>query len=140
MKVHIAAAVLVPMVAIAGLRAIVHAQPTKSVWDGVYTEEQAKRGSPMYSEQCASCHGPELMGGEMAPPLATGDFVSGWDGLTIGDLFERIRKQWIGPVVFTLVENEPDFIQVVLAAAKELHHGLHGDGCCQFQRISECAR
>jgi mono/diheme cytochrome c family protein len=45
----------------------------------------------MYSEFCASCHGPELMGGEMAPPLATGDFLAGWDGLTIGDLFERIR-------------------------------------------------
>jgi mono/diheme cytochrome c family protein len=91
MKAHIAAAVLIPMITIAGLRATVQAQPTKSVWDGVYTEEQAKRGSPMYSEQCASCHGPELMGGEMAPPLATGDFLSGWDGLTVGDLFERIR-------------------------------------------------
>jgi mono/diheme cytochrome c family protein len=91
MKVQLAAAVLVPMVTIAGLRTAVYAQPTKSVWDGVYTEEQAKRGAPLYSEQCASCHGPELMGGEMAPPLATGDFLAGWDGLTVGDLFERIR-------------------------------------------------
>src|SRR4051812_42248966 len=91
MKVQIAVAVFIPMVAIAGLRAVVHAQPTKSVWDGVYTEEQAKRGEPLYSEQCASCHGPELMCGEMAPPLATGDFLAGWDGLTVGDLFERIR-------------------------------------------------
>jgi mono/diheme cytochrome c family protein len=61
------------------------------VWDGVYTEEQAKRGAPLYSQHCASCHGPELMGGEMAPPLASGDFLSGWDGLTMGDLFERTR-------------------------------------------------
>ena len=91
MKVQFAAAFLIPIIAIAGLHVIVQAQPTKSVWDGVYTEEQAKRGGPMYSEQCASCHGPELMGGEMAPPLATGDFLAGWDGLTIGDLFERIR-------------------------------------------------
>ena len=91
MKVHIAASILVPVFTIAGLRTVVHAQPTKSVWDGVYTEEQAKRGAPLYSEQCASCHGPELMGGEMAPPLATGDFLSGWDSLTMGDLFERIR-------------------------------------------------
>jgi mono/diheme cytochrome c family protein len=91
MKAHIATAFLIPIVAIAGLRTSVHAQPTKSVWDGVYTEEQAKRGAPMYGEQCASCHGPELMGGEMAPPLATGDFLAGWDGLTVGDLFERIR-------------------------------------------------
>ncbi|HEY3045613.1 MAG TPA: cytochrome c [Vicinamibacterales bacterium] len=92
MKVHFAAVVLIPLATLVGLRATVHAQaPTASVWDGVYTEEQAKRGSPLYSEHCASCHGPELMGGEMAPPLATGDFLSGWDGLTVGDLFERIR-------------------------------------------------
>ena len=92
MKVHIATVVLIPLATLVGLRATVHAQPpTKSVWEGVYTEEQAKRGGPLYSEQCASCHGPELMGGEMAPPLASGDFLSGWDGLTVGDLFERIR-------------------------------------------------
>jgi mono/diheme cytochrome c family protein len=92
MKVHLAAVVLIPLATLFGLRATVHAQPpTASVWDGVYTEDQAKRGSPLYSEHCASCHGPELMGGEMAPPLATGDFLSGWDGLTVGDLFERIR-------------------------------------------------
>jgi len=92
MKVHIAAVVLIPLATLVGLRTTVHAQPpTKSVWEGVYTEEQAKRGGPLYSENCASCHGPELMGGEMAPPLATGDFLSGWDGLTLGDLFERMR-------------------------------------------------
>ena len=92
MRVRIAAVALIPLATLAGLRATAHAQPpTKSVWEGVYTEEQAKRGGPMYSEQCASCHGPELMGGEMAPPLATGDFLSGWDGLTLGDLFERMR-------------------------------------------------
>lgn len=93
MKIHVAAAVVaIPLATLLGLRATVHAQPpTKSVWEGVYTEEQAKRGEPLYSEQCASCHGPEMMGGEMAPPLATGDFISGWDGLTIGDLFERMK-------------------------------------------------
>ena len=108
MKRHIAALVLMPVATIFVLRTTVRAQPPatttttagatttastdgKSVWDGVYTEEQAKRGSPLYSEHCASCHGPELMGGEMAPPLASGDFLSGWDGLTVGDLFERIR-------------------------------------------------
>jgi mono/diheme cytochrome c family protein len=96
MKAHIAALVLIPCVTLFVLRSTVRAQSTTtatatSVWDGVYTEEQAKRGGPLYSQFCASCHGPELMGGEMAPPLATGDFLSGWDGLTVGDLFERIR-------------------------------------------------
>ena len=64
---------------------------TRSVWDGVYTEEQAGRGQGLYNQHCASCHADTLMGGEMSPPLTGGDFLSNWNGLTLGDLFERIR-------------------------------------------------
>ena len=67
------------------------AQSTSSVWDGAYTKEQAKRGQPLYNQHCASCHGDSLSGGESAPPLAGGEFLSNWNGLTAGDLFERIR-------------------------------------------------
>lgn len=64
----------------------------RSVWDGVYTAEQADRGKPLYARECAKCHGDELSGGEEAPPLAGDAFLSNWNGLTLGDLFERIRK------------------------------------------------
>jgi mono/diheme cytochrome c family protein len=57
----------------------------------VYTSDQATRGSALYAGTCASCHGTALTGGESAPPLAGGDFLSNWNGLTVGDLFERIR-------------------------------------------------
>ena len=67
------------------------AQQTQSVWDGVYTEEQAKRGGQLYSAACAACHGADLAGGEMAPGLSGGDFRSNWTGLSVGELFERIR-------------------------------------------------
>ncbi len=92
MKIKFAAIALIPFAAVFALRATVHAQPpTQSILDGVYTEAQAARGKDFYSQNCASCHGGELTGGEMAPPLAGGEFLAGWDGLTIGDLFERIR-------------------------------------------------
>jgi cytochrome c len=65
---------------------------SRSVWDGVYTEEQAKRGEPIYKKECASCHGASLTGGESSPPLSGGAFFANWNGLTLGDLFERIRK------------------------------------------------
>jgi cytochrome c len=68
------------------------APPPRSVWDGVYTEEQAKRGEPLYRKECAACHGEQLTGGESAPPLSGGAFLSNWNGLTLGDLFDRIRK------------------------------------------------
>jgi mono/diheme cytochrome c family protein len=92
MNVKFATVALAPLATILVLYSTVHAQPpTKSVWEGVYSDEQANRGKALYAQECASCHGSELTGGEMAPPLAGGEFLAGWDGLTIGDLFERIR-------------------------------------------------
>src|SRR5215467_9358766 len=64
----------------------------RSVWDGVYTEEQAKRGEAVYGKECAACHGATLTGGESAPPLTGGGFQANWNGLSLGDLFDRIRK------------------------------------------------
>ncbi len=63
---------------------------TRSVWDGVYTEEQAKRGEAVYRKECATCHGDILTGGESAPPLTGGAFQANWNGLTLGDLFDRM--------------------------------------------------
>jgi len=92
MKITFAAVALIPLATILVLYSTVHAQPpTKSIWEGTYTEEQATRGKALYASECSSCHGAELTGGEMAPGLAGGEFISGWDGLTVGDLFERIR-------------------------------------------------
>ena len=64
-----------------------------SVWNGVYTNEQAKRGEGLYLQQCSSCHLADLMGVEYTPPLTLDYFISDW-GLgvpTVGDLFERMR-------------------------------------------------
>jgi mono/diheme cytochrome c family protein len=72
---------------------------TRSVWDGVYTEEQASRGQGLYNQHCASCHADTLTGGEMSPPLAGGDFLANWNGLTLGELFDRIRT--------TMPQNKP---------------------------------
>jgi S-disulfanyl-L-cysteine oxidoreductase SoxD len=76
---------------IAALLGTLGAQATRSVWDGVYTQEQAARGQVLYANLCSACHGLALNGGESAPPLSGGEFLSNWSGLTVGDLFERIR-------------------------------------------------
>ena len=92
MRLRFAAVAIIPCAVVLVLNSVVHAQPpSKSIWDGVYTQAQAERGRGLYSQECASCHGSELTGGEMAPPLSGGEFMAGWDGLTVGDLFERIR-------------------------------------------------
>ena len=80
-----------PAVVLLSVFALAQDAPPRSVWDAVYTEDQAKRGQALYNQHCMACHGDSLSGGEQAPPLAGGEFLSNWNGLTVGDLFERIR-------------------------------------------------
>jgi mono/diheme cytochrome c family protein len=87
---------LVAVIVFAGLAL---SQEKRSVRDGVFTSEQAKRGEARYNAQCASCHGDTLAGGESAPPLAGGEFLSTWNGLTAGELFDRTRT--------TMPQNKP---------------------------------
>jgi mono/diheme cytochrome c family protein len=67
------------------------AQERATVWDGVFTDEQARRGETVYRQECSNCHGPELEGADMTPPLIGGGFTANWNDLTVGDLYERIR-------------------------------------------------
>ncbi len=67
------------------------AQASRTVWDGVYTAEQAQRGAVLFDKECASCHGPSGTGGGMAPALLGSAFSANYDGLTVGELFDRNR-------------------------------------------------
>ena len=66
-----------------------HAQG-KSTAAGVYTEAQAKRGQQIYTDNCAMCHGPDLMGNATTPGLAGMEFEGFWRDQPLGDLFEKI--------------------------------------------------
>ncbi|HWF01851.1 MAG TPA: c-type cytochrome [Caulobacteraceae bacterium] len=63
----------------------------RSVWGGVYTNDQAQRGAQAYAEHCAVCHGAQLTGTGEAKPLSGPEFLSNWNGLSVGDLFDRMR-------------------------------------------------
>lgn len=63
----------------------------RTVWDGVYTADQARRGAEVYERSCAECHGAELGGGNMAPGLVGVEFVYNWHGFSARDLFDRLR-------------------------------------------------
>jgi mono/diheme cytochrome c family protein len=72
--------------------ACVIAAASRSVWDGVYTKEQAGRGKDAYTQECMKCHAENLLGGEDAPALAGADFLRRWNTKPVGALFESIRK------------------------------------------------
>jgi mono/diheme cytochrome c family protein len=72
---------------------LLHAQDTKTTSSGVFTEEQAKKGEAAYQRVCASCHGADLHSTEPeAPDLTEGSFKFGWQGKTIAERFDTIRK------------------------------------------------
>ena len=99
--------------------AVLAAQSARTVWDGVYTEEQAKRGQAAYGEMCASCHGVELTGGEQAPALTGPDFMGAWNGLTVGTLFDRVRRTMPQDEPGTLTpEQTADIVSCMLKANK----------------------
>jgi quinoprotein glucose dehydrogenase len=67
------------------------AQAARTVWDGVYSDEQAERGRVLYADRCARCHGDSLTGMEAAPALTGTAFYSNWEGETLEALFDRMR-------------------------------------------------
>ena len=70
---------------------LVHAQATRTVRDGVYSDAQAARGATLYGQQCASCHGNKLEGVQ-GPPLTGDVFISRWQAQPLLDLANKIRN------------------------------------------------
>ena len=80
---------IVAVVAVCGIQGLTSAERT--VWDGVYTDEQAQRGRSAYIADCASCHADDLRGSSTAPSLVEESFAFQWDNTAVGELFVRIR-------------------------------------------------
>ena len=95
----------------------------KTVWDGIYTQEQAARGEPLYQEWCASCHAPDLSGGDLAPGLVGGEFTWNWSGLTVGQLFERLRISMPQENPSSVTRAEKADILAFMLAANEFPAG-----------------
>src|SRR4249920_2213472 len=66
----------------------------RSVWEGVYTEAQAKRGEALYFERCVRCHGATFMGGtDGAGALLGPTFNGNWNGVPLDQMLDRVRLQ-----------------------------------------------
>src|SRR5690242_13967846 len=65
--------------------------PGRTVWDGVFTPEQAERGRAHYAAACARCHGGDLEGG-MGRSLAGPAFLNKWREQSVADLLEYVSR------------------------------------------------
>lgn len=88
---RVAAAFLVAAFCAAAAFTTTAAAQDETIWDGVYTEEQAARGQRAYEQECAACHLDDLMGDGIAPSLVGAAFFFRWSELSMGDMYTAIR-------------------------------------------------
>ena len=70
---------------------VAHAQPSRTVTDGVFSAGQAARGGQVYQDQCATCHG-DALEGSVGPPLAGDGFLSIWSARPVVELVDKIHN------------------------------------------------
>ena len=66
-----------------GAFAVALQAPSRTVWDGVYTDDQATRGEKAVTDNCESCH--------MKSDFAGKDFLNVWNGQTAFALYDNIK-------------------------------------------------
>jgi mono/diheme cytochrome c family protein len=79
----------------------------RSQWSGIYSDAQARRGEPLYAENCAYCHGADLQGTISAPPLTASALSARWLDKTLADLYEyqQVFMPWNSPGGFGRLQN-----------------------------------
>jgi mono/diheme cytochrome c family protein len=88
-----------------GWSAIADGAQNRTASEGVYSEEQARRGQDLFKAQCASCHGAAL-NGSVGPPLAGADFVRGWGSQPLADLADKIQHTMPATAPGTLTRSQ----------------------------------
>ena len=68
-------------------------EPPKTIWDGVYTPQQAALGEQAYEQACTYCHLEDLSGGEEgAPELRGAAFFARWQDQPVSEIFKAISE------------------------------------------------
>src|SRR5207245_7614085 len=97
----------------------VTAAPSWTVWSGVFSAPQAKRGELSANKNCTKCHGADLTGGQDGPSLVGADVLSVWTSLTLGDLFDRVTTTMPADAPRSLgLQETADILAYVLSLNK----------------------
>jgi mono/diheme cytochrome c family protein len=87
--------------------------PRRTVWDGVYTEAQAARGTTAFGQSCAGCH---VLTAAGKAPLAGEPFWKSFAQKTVGDLLEFVSSYMPNGAPGSL--SEPSYNDIVALILK----------------------
>jgi mono/diheme cytochrome c family protein len=91
---------------------------TKTIRDGVYSADQAKKGRASYDDKCATCHD-----GTMGPELMGSAFMAQWEGKPLRSLYSRISETMPADNPGSLPEDEILDIMAYVLQANEMPAG-----------------
>ena len=99
-----------------------------SIWSGVYTQEQRKRGETLYSSACSQCHGERLNGAAApdqppSPAIARAAFLRKWDGKSVAELATYVREMMPTDAPGTLTEQQGVDVLAHMFAVSEMPAG-----------------
>jgi mono/diheme cytochrome c family protein len=115
-RMSLFAAVVLAGVATMAPSELTAAPQAKTVWDGVYTEQQAARGSVSFAASCARCHSSEPNAGEEGKALAGAPFWQSFRESTVDHLLDFVSKSMPNGAGGTLSANTyADLVAFILS-------------------------
>jgi quinoprotein glucose dehydrogenase len=79
------------MIVIASILEAQDLETVVTIWDGVYSDAQARRGKATFDLNCSRCHNADLTGSDRGPALVGDRFLSSWLDGSLEPLFNFIR-------------------------------------------------
>ena len=64
-----------------------------TIWDGVFSQEQAAEGVAQYELSCSACHSADLLGSSTSPSLVGSGFLFFWQDKPLSELFTTIQTR-----------------------------------------------
>ncbi len=101
------------------------AQGPATVWDGVYSVEQALRGKGVFDQRnCITCHAEDgSPGDDGIPPIKGPYFMTRWDGNSVADIYGFIAANMPRTKPGSLTAQEVADVTAYLLQLNELPAG-----------------
>lgn len=84
----------------------------RTIWDGVFTAAQAEAGAPLYTTNCAGCHGKTGRGTPGGPGITGANFNKSWEFVPLLDFFTFARTN-MPPGKAGTIGTAQDYVNIV---------------------------
>lgn len=101
-----------------------------TIWDKVFTQEQADAGKALYTANCQTCHGKTGRGGPGGPPITGVALNKKWADTTLLDIYS-FAHAYMPPGKAGTIGTEQDYVNIV-SYILEMHGAEPGDKTLEY--------